>query len=293
MAGHHHHHSASGNIKVAFFLNLIFTIIEIIGGIFTNSMAILSDALHDLGDSLGLGLAWYLQTYSTKKRDQRYSYGYARFSLLSAFVNGVVLIIGSVFILSAAIPRLFNPVQPDADGMIILAILGIVFNGAAVLKTKGGHSHNEKMVSWHLLEDVLGWIAVLIGAIVMRFFGLPIIDAIISLVFTLFILYNVIRNVIKTARIFLQAQPEDVDLDEFEGAMTQLPNVNSAHDFHLWSMDGEKYVLTLHVVVSDQATPEEIKKIKKDIRNLGHKNKIDHITIEIEFESEQCELEDC
>ena len=291
--GDHHHHNAAGNIKVAFFLNLTFTIVEIFGGLMTNSVAILSDALHDLGDSLGLGLAWFLQNYSQKKRDKRYSYGYARFSLLSAFVNGVVLIMGSIFILLEAIPRLWQPVQPDTGGMIVLAILGVLFNGAAVLKLKGGHTQNEKMVTWHLLEDVMGWIAVLIGAIVMRYFDVPILDALISVAFTLFILYNVARNVLKTARIFLQAQPDHVDIEAINQGIENIQMVKSAHDFHLWSMDGEQVVLTVHVVVDDDCSKEDIKKIKQDIRNLGHTNKIDHITIEIEFESEHCELEDC
>ena len=293
MSAHHHHHNATKNIKVAFFLNVSFTIIEIIGGIYTNSIAVLSDALHDLGDSVGLGLSWYLEKYAQKDKDQRYTYGYTRFSLLAAFINGAVLLIGSIFILSEAIPRLFSPIQPNANGMIIMAILGIFFNGIAVLRMRGGKTQNEKMVSWHLLEDVLGWVAVLIGAIVMLFVEAPIIDAIISVVFTLFILVNVVKNFINTSRIFLQAKPEDLQLEPLQQRISNIKNVMYAHHFHLWSMDGEHAVLTLNAVVADGCSTENIKLIKQDIRKLCQEEGIDHITIEIEFESEHNIPEKC
>ncbi len=161
---HHHHHHDTGNLKVAFFLNLAFTLVEIVGGLYTNSLAILSDALHDLGDSLSLGLSWYFQKLSKKGRTSSFSYGYKRFSLLGAVVNSIVLVVGSIIILSKAIPQLFNPSQANAEGMMYLAILGIVVNGAAVLKLRKGESLNEKVITLHLLEDVLGWVAVLIGS---------------------------------------------------------------------------------------------------------------------------------
>lgn len=295
MSGHNHHshQRSTGNIRMAFFLNLIFTVIEIIGGLYTNSVAILSDALHDLGDSVALGLSWFLQGYSSKKRDKHYSYGYARFSLLSAFINAVILIVGSVFILIEAVPRLVDPQQPDATGMIVLSILGIVFNGAAAFKTHGGKTQNEKMVSWHLLEDVLGWVAVLIGAIIMRFVELPILDPILSVGFTLFILYNVVKNLLATSRIFLQAKPENVSLKKLENQVLDLDGVSSVHDTRSWSMDGEQTVLTLHVVIRDDSSQDDIKRIKQDIRKFGRDQHIGHITIEVEFESENCELVDC
>ena len=188
--GHHHHHDTE-NISTAFFLNLAFTIIEIIGGLMTNSVSIMSDALHDLGDSLSLGLAWYFQKVAKKGRDKTFSYGYKRFSVLGAMINAIVLVIGSVFILQESIPRLWQPETPNAQGMFWLAILGILVNGAAVLKLKKGTSLNEKVISLHLLEDVLGWAAVLIGSVLMYFFDLPIIDPLLSIGIAFFILTNV------------------------------------------------------------------------------------------------------
>lgn len=300
MHNHEHYHGHSGNdhqgsanIKSAFFLNLTFTIIEIIGGLYTNSVAILSDALHDLGDSLSLGLSWYLEKFSKKKRDVKYTYGYGRFSLLAAFINGLVLITGSILILTEAIPRLANPESPDAKGMIFLAVLGIAFNGAAAFKLKGGHSLNEKVVSWHLLEDVFGWVAVLIAAIAMLLWDIPILDPILSIGFTLFILYNVIKNFKETVKIFLQAKPSDIDINKLSGEINLINEVESSHDIHIWSMDGSYYVMTVHIVVSDQVSTQQIIRIKNQVRKTSNKYGIEHSTVEIEFEDEQCELEDC
>ncbi|MCB0494741.1 MAG: cation transporter [Cyclobacteriaceae bacterium] len=290
---HHHHHHSTGNIRMAFWLNLVFTIIEIVGGIYTNSVAILSDALHDTGDTVALGLAWFLDKFSKKKRDKRYSYGYGRFSLLSAFINGIILLTGSIFILIEAIPRLLNPVQPKVEGMLFLAIGGIVFNGLAVLRLRSGRTQNEKVVTWHLLEDVLGWVAVLIGSIVMYFFNAPIIDALLSVGFTLFILINVFKNFIGTVRIFLQAKPENISEREFIKKIEGLENVLSVHDTHLWSMDGEEAVLTMHVVVEKNLVAKQIIALKNSIRRLGHEEHINHITIEVEYETEDCELGNC
>lgn len=214
MSHHHHHHvdTSTGKIKTAFFLNFVFTIIEIIGGLLTNSMAILSDALHDLGDSLSLGLAWFLQKFSKKGTSESFSFGYRRFSLLAALINSIVLIVGSVFIITEAVPRLFNPPEPHAGGMLAVAVLGIIINGAAVFRLRGGDSMNQKVLSWHLLEDVLGWAAVLFVSILMLFFDLPVLDPLASIGITIFILYNVIKNLVQTMKLFLEAVPADVDL---------------------------------------------------------------------------------
>jgi cobalt-zinc-cadmium efflux system protein len=290
VGSHHQHSKTTGNIRAAFFLNLCFTIIEVIGGFLTNSMAILSDALHDLGDSLALGLSWYLEKYATKKRDTQYTHGYARFSLLSALINALVLITGSVFILIEATKRVLNPQQPDSDGMIILAILGVVFNGAAVIKLSGGDSMNQKMVSWHLLEDVLGWVAVLIIAVVMKFYQVPILDGLFSVFFTLFILYNVFKGLKKTLKIFLQGIPEHIDMDTLLTDLRSIPNIISSHDLRIWSMDGAQTVMTLHIVVPAQSTKPEIIQVKNMVAAIAGQHGISHVTTEIEYEGETCDM---
>ncbi|UOQ44401.1 cation diffusion facilitator family transporter [Halobacillus salinarum] len=290
--GHHHHHHdhTSGNIKIAFFLNLIFTIIEIIGGILTNSMAILSDALHDLGDSLSLGLAWFLQNFSKKGKTEGFSFGYKRFSLLAALINSVVLIVGSIFIFTEAVPRLLNPASPNTQGMMALAVLGILVNGAAVFRLKGGESMNQKVLSWHLLEDVLGWVAVLIVSIVMNFTDLPILDPLASIAITVYILYNVVVNFIKTMRLFLEGVPENIDLSKIEKQMAEVQRVHSTHHTHLWSLDGEHHAFSSHVVVPASASKEDICAIKSEIKEIIKPIHFDHITIEIEYEDEYCSM---
>ena len=290
---HHHHQHTKENIKVAFFLNLCFTVIELVGGLLTNSMAILSDALHDLGDSVSLGLAWYFQKIAQKKSDLSYSYGYKRFSLLGAFINSLILSVGSIFILIEAIPRLFDPKQPDASGMIILAIIGVIVNGFAVLRLKKGKSINEKVVSLHLLEDVLGWLAVLIGSIVMYFFNLPVIDSLLSIGIAIFILLNVFKNIRQSIRIILQGVPDSVDIELVKNELKTFANISDVHDLHIWSVDGEYNVLTVHIVLNENMQQEKLTDLKHKIKSRLHDFNIQHVTIEFEMKDEMCELEKC
>lgn len=287
---HDHSNDSTGDLRLAFFLNLSFTIIEIAGGIWTNSLAILSDAIHDLGDSLSLGMAWYLETYARKDKDKKYSYGYRRYSLLSALINTVVLIVGSVFILSRAVTRLFNPEPVDAKGMILFAVLGIIVNGLAMLRLRGGKSLNAQVVAWHLIEDVLGWVAVLIMSIVLLFTDLYILDPIFSILITSFVLFNVIKNLRKTLALFLQAVPENMDLEMIENRLLAIDNVCSSHHTHIWSMDGEHHVLTTHLVVEEDTSQDEVLCIKEDINQLSKEMDFLHTTVEIEYGDEKCSM---
>lgn len=290
--GHHHHHETK-NLKAAFFLNLAFTIIEIIGGFFTNSVAILSDALHDLGDSLSLGLSWYFQNVAKKGRSKKFSYGYGRFSLLGAIINAVVLLTGSIFIITEAIPRILNPETPDTQGMIYLAILGVIVNGAAVLKLKKGVSINEKVVSLHLLEDALGWIAVLIGAIIMHFYDVPIIDPLLSLGIATFILINVFRNLKQSFRIILQGTPKGIPINKIIESIENIEGIKSVHDCHMWTLEGEQNIFSAHLVVDENHQIKDLIAVKTKVRKLLHDAGVEHATLEFETEEEDCQLEDC
>ena len=290
---HDHHHYAEGDIKVAFFLNLSFTIIEIIGGLYTNSLAILSDALHDLGDSLSLGLSWYFERLSKKGPTKTFSYGYKRFSLLGAIINSIILIAGAVFILSMAIPQLFNPEESNAEGMLLLAILGIVVNGAAVLKMRKGNSLNEKVVSLHLLEDVLGWVAVLIGSIVMMYTNAPIIDPLLSIIISLYVLFNVYKNLRKSLLVILQGIPDELNIKEIRVKLIEIKAITGIHDCHAWSMDGQYNILTIHAVLDKDYKLSEQAALKSQIRKVLKTELINHITIEFETQEENCEFEDC
>lgn len=284
---HHHHHNKQKNIKAAFLLNLSFTVIEIIGGLWTNSMAILSDAVHDLGDAISLGSAWYLERYADKKPDEKYSFGYARFSLLSALLNSLILVGGSVLVLVRSIPRILNPQEVHPEGMLVFAILGILINGAAVLKMRSGTSLNEKAVSWHLLEDVLGWAVILVGSIILLFFDVPVIDPLLSVFITLYVLFNVVRNIKQILHILMQGVPEKFSIVEIEKELESNTDAVLVHHTHLWSLEGEKILLSTHVVVPEKMENKDIMKLKESVRSLLYKKGIEHITIEIEYTEEK------
>lgn len=283
----HKAHQSGKNIKVAFFLNLSFTIIEIFGGIWTNSMAILSDALHDLGDSISLGVAWYLEKYSKKGPDSSFTYGYGRFSLLGALISSIVLVVGAVIILSQVIPRLMDPQEVNPEGMLGFAVLGIIVNGIAAIRLRKGNTLNEKVASWHLLEDVLGWLAVLIVSVVLMIKDLPILDPILSIFITIFVLYNVVKNLRKIMKVFLQGVPNHLSIKEIEEELSQLADVESARHIHIWSLEGEKNLLSVHLIVKNEIAREEIIRLKAELICRMQEKGIDHVTIQVDFEEEE------
>jgi len=291
--GHEHHHEEVKNIKVAFFLNLFFTLFEIAGGFFTNSMAILSNAVHDLGDSLSLGLAWYFQKVSAKRSDKSYSYGYKRFSLLGAIINSIVLVVGSIFILSEAIPRIFHPEKTQATGMFLLAIVGVLINGIAFLRLKRGNSLNAKVVSLHFLEDVLGWVSILVGAVIMYFFNATFIDPVLSVGIAFFVLSNVYKNIRQTLHIILQGIPDNIDIEEISKQLQEFKGIEDIHDLHVWSVDGNYNILTVHVVLNTLLEKDKIAELKGRIRNSLKQKGIQHATIEFESKDEHCDFEGC
>ncbi len=284
----HHKNGSSSRIAWAFFLNAGFTVIEFIGGWLTNSTAIMADAVHDLGDSLSISLAWLLGKLSEKESTSQFSYGYRRFSLLGAFINGVVLIAGSIWVLSEAIPKLFKPEMPVVEGMFGLAILGVAVNGYAVFKLRSGKTLNERILNWHLWEDVLGWVAVLIVSIVLMFVEWPILDPILSIIFTLFILVNVFRNLWATIKLFLQASPSAEIYQAIRSSLLIFNEIREIHHLHLWSLDGEHHVMTVHVVLNKFVLPEAQLKLKNDIANSLEVYDLQHTTIEFEFPNEAC-----
>lgn len=289
---HDHSHNESGkNLKIAFFLNLGFTILEFIGGLYVNSIAIISDAVHDLGDSLSLGTAWYLDKKSHQGSNSRYSFGYKRFSLLGALINSLVLIVGSVYVISEAVGRILKPESSDAKGMIIFALIGITVNGYAAWKLSGGKTLNEKVVSWHLLEDVLGWFAVLIVAIILLFEDIQYLDPALSLLITLYILYNVFKRLKETLFIFLQGVPKDIDLKALEDSILKVENIDSLHHMHVWSMEGEHHVFTVHIKLKHIQELKQLQEVKERVREILEEYHFDHFTVETELDSETCKLE--
>lgn len=288
--GHHHHHDPNSNLKLAFFMNLSFTILEIIGGIWINSVAIISDAVHDLGDSVSLGLAWYLDKKSKKSANHQFSFGYTRFSLLGALINALILIIGSIFVITEAVKRILNPEVSNAQGMIIFALIGVAVNGYAAWKVSHGSTQNEKVVSWHLIEDVLGWVAVLIAGIILYIVYIPWLDPGLSLAISIFILWNVFKNLKETLYIFLQAVPSELSLEEIKKKICEIDQVESIHHTHLWSLEGAHHVFTTHVKIKKVDNLKEVLDAKTAIKEVLKAYPFSHYTVEVELEEELCEL---
>ena len=298
--GHHHDHgvlphahSTLSNLKLALVVNLSFAMIEIVGGIWSGSVAVLSNAVHDLGDALALALAYIMELSANKKPTYSFSYGYRRLSLLSALFSCVLLVTASALVLAHAVPLLLHPVKPKLEGMGLFALVGIAVNGFAALRLSRGKTMNERVVSWHMIEDVLGWTIVLIGSIVMAVWDLPIIDPILSILLCLFIMWGVGRNLQKTLRLFLQATPEGIDLPAMRREIETIDGVIGTHDAHFWSLDGQSHVLTIHAVIAAGIGLPAMDGIKGQIRTVVSRRGNIHTTVEMEAEGVVCPVANC
>ena len=281
--------STERNILVAFLLNLSFSVIEIVGGLFTNSMAILSDAIHDFGDAFSIGVSYFLEKKSKHKPNAIYTYGYLRYSVLGAFITTTILTLGSLVVLIGAITRIIYPEPIHYEGMIGLSIIGIIINFLAAYTTKEGDSLNQKAVNLHMLEDVLGWVVVFIGSILMKFTDITYIDSIMSIGIALYLLKHAVGNLKNILNLFLAKVPSDIHLEEVRDKVLKISGVKDVHHIHIWSLDGVHNYLTMHVVVSKEKDLKVKKQIKEALATLN----ITHSTLELELPSEQCEEENC
>ena len=275
-------------ILTAFILNLAFSVFETIGGIYTGSIAVISDAVHDMGDAFAIGLSYCFEKKSKKQPDEVYSYGYARFSVLGGFITSLLLVLSCVFVIINAVCRIIEPVKPNYNGMIVFALIGVAVNSVAAFFTRAGESLNRKAVNLHMLEDVLGWITVLVGAIIMRFTGIVIIDPVMSVAVALFILVNAVKNIKEVIDIFLEKTPEGIDIGKIREKLCEIETVSDAHHIHIRRMNVNTLYATMHIVVSSdiQATKEAV---KEKLREYG----IVHSTLEIETEGEHCSELQC
>ena len=276
------------NILIAFLLNLTFSAVEFMGGIITGSVAILSDSIHDLGDALSIGLSFFLEKKSKKEPDEKFTYGYMRYSVLGSVITTVILLFGSLAVIYNAVMRIISPAEINYDGMIIFAVIGAAVNFIAAYFTKEGDSLNQKAVNLHMLEDVLGWVVVLIGAIIMRFTDIGIIDPLMSIGTSLFILINATKNLKEVLDIFLEKTPDGVDINELKEHLTEIDGVLDVHHIHIRSIDGYNNYITLHVVAKGDSH-----NIKHKIREELSEHGINHATIELESEHEHCHEKEC
>ena len=276
------------NILIAFILNLAFSIFEFFGGIFTGSVAIISDAVHDIGDAASIGIAFILEKKSKKAPDKKYTYGYAGYSVIGGLISTSILLFGSIAVIYNAIDRIISPVEINYNGMIIFAVIGVCINLTAAFLTQGGKSLNQKAVNLHMLEDVLGWVVVLVGAIVIRFTNFYIIDPLMSIGVAIFIIIGAIKNLKEIFNIILQKTPCDIDIDELTEEILTIEGVLDVHHIHVWSIDGTHNCATMHVV-----TGKDPHGIKNEIREKLKDHGIHHITLELESENEHCENDHC
>ena len=276
------------NIFIAFILNLAFSLFELVGGLLTNSVAIASDALHDFGDAVSIGISWLLEKKSKKQPDESHTYGYMRYSVLGSVVTTLILAVGSLLVIIHAIRRLVYPVPIHYDGMILFAVVGVAVNFAAAWFTREPDSLNQRAVNLHMLEDVLGWAVVLIGAVIMRFVDLPILDPLLSVGVAVYILLHATDHLRQSLELFLEKTPEGLAVEQIREHLCQITGVLDVHHIHLWSMDGVQNYATMHIV-----TQENGHNIKDSIRQKLKEHGIVHVTLELELPGEDCHEKYC
>lgn len=276
------------NILIAFLLNLFFSIFELVGGILTGSVAILSDALHDIGDAASIGISYFLEKKSKKQPDELYTYGYARYSVLGGIITTLILLFGSLVVVYNAVGKIIEPTDINYDGMIVFAVVGVAVNFIAALFTREGDSINQRAVNLHMLEDVFGWAVVLVGAIVMRFTDLSVIDPLMSIGVSAFVFVNAGKNLKEATYLFLERIPRGIEIAELSKHLLSIDGVLGVHHIHIWSVDGHNNYATMHIV-----TNEDAHKIKDAVRKELREHGIAHVTLELEVEGEHCHEESC
>ncbi len=280
------------NIKIAFLLNLAFSIVEAIGGILTNSISIISDSLHNLGDSITIGINYIFEKKSKKLPNKEYSYGYLRYTMLGSLIASFILLVGSVIIIYNVVPRLIKPLSVNYDAMIIFGIFGLLINLYATIKIMRSKDKDKK-INTHMIEDTVIWLFILTGSICIKMFDLVIIDPILSLLIAVYILYQVYKYMKNIYNIFMEKVPKNVKIDEIKKDIESNENIDNVHHIHIWSMDGVNNYMTAHIHLNKILNEEEIIKTKNDVKNKLKEDKINHITLEVEYFNEKCDSSNC
>ena len=270
---------AKYTVWVAFFLNLSYAIVEFIAGGIFGSSAVLADSVHDLGDAIAIGISAFLETISNREEDRQYTLGYKRFSLLGALVTAVILITGSILVILENITKLFNPQPVNDEGILWLGIIAVSINLLASLVVRKGKTKNESILSLHFLEDTLGWLAVILMAIILKFTDWYILDPLLSLVISVFILTKAIPRFWSALKIFLDAVPEGVETGDLEKDLEALINVKSVNQLSIWSMDGLENNAIIHLCLEDW---EQMMETKNQVRQLLEERGVQNITIEVD-----------
>ena len=267
------------SVWLAFFLNLSFAIVEFIAGGIFGSSAVLADSVHDFGDAIAIGISAFLESISNRKEDSHYTLGYKRFSLLGAMVTAVILMTGSGMVILENMVKLFHPQPVNEEGLLWLGIIAISVNVLASLVIRKGQTKNESILSLHFLEDTLGWVAVILMAIVLKYTDWYILDPLLSLAISLFILSKAIPRFWSTLRIFLDAVPEGVNIQKIKTDLAELDHVASINQLNLWTMDGLEKNAIVHVCLEHV---KHMEVCKESIRTLLNERGFQNVTIEVD-----------
>jgi len=274
---HHLTNSKSVGINIAFWLTFFLFLAEIVGGIFTGSLAILSDAWHLLSDLLALGVSWFALRQAIKPANEKLTFGYHRFGIFAAFFNNLTLIGISFYIFYTAVIRIFNPREVKSMGMVYLAILGLVITATIVFfLRKEDQNLNVKSAVLHFVGDVFSYAGVVLGGIVLHFTGWLWIDPVISIVFASIILRGAFKMLKESFWILLEGVPSNFNVDQISKDMESVPGVHSVHDVHIWGISAEEVMLTAHAVVEEQPVSEghdllhEVKKVLREKYGIWH-----------------------
>lgn len=276
------------NLWLAFGLNLFFSIFEFFGGMLTGSVAIVSDAIHDLSDAAGIGIACFMERKSKRPKDSKYTYGYSRYSVLGGAITTVILLVGAVAMIIQSVKRLFTPAAIHYDGMLLFAVVGVAVNFVAALVTRHGASVNQRAINLHMLEDILGWVVVLVGALIMRLTDFVWLDPMMSIGVSLFIGIHAMAHLVQILDVLLEKSPAGIAPDTIRDTLLLVGGVEDVHHIHLWSMDDQTPCATMHIVTD--RSPQQVKaRIRLALAGLG----IEHVTLELEGSGEPCAQQVC
>ncbi len=269
-------------LTLSVFVIGLFLIAETIGGIMSNSLALLADAGHMLSDFLAILLSLIAQKYLTKPANNKHSYGYGRMQIIASFVNGITLVVISIVIVITAIMRMFSQTEIKPDVMLIVSILGIIVNGITlyILHMSEEKNLNMRGAILHVLGDLLGFIAAFIGAIVIKYTNLFIVDPILSLFISGLILNSAIRLIRDSMHILLEGAPDDIKEEEIRNSLVKLKGVLDVHHIHIWLLDDTYRMVTLHLILEEGCDPFQVVKTGQEM--LSNIYKINHATVAVE-----------
>ncbi|MGB9787664.1 MAG: cation diffusion facilitator family transporter [Dictyoglomus turgidum] len=282
----------------AMFLNLFMALLEVLGGVFSGSLALISDALHNINDFFALLISYLAEIISkNKKSNLNHTFGFRRVEILAALLNGVLLLGVFLFLIIEAFGRIKSPKEVEGIQTVIIGVIGLVGNilGASLLHEDSHHNLNIKGAFLHLLSDAISSVGVIIGALFIIFYRLYVADTIMSLLIAGFILYSSVDLIKETIHILMEGTPKGLNINEIQKILCQISGVKDIHHIHVWQISTKDYLFSAHVVVEDQKISEAQKIISQVKQALKDKFNIHHSTIEIESEDllkeKECQCE--